>query len=142
MKVAYEAADASHPKGKCKLAASKGTLPGRAFYRILHAAIIFIGKETPGRALAAPSRFCQPDGAVLSSSSVRGWQTAFYRDHIEPQGLNRRGFPGKRSMLTGVVKTGSRRWIGSWTVADRHHQPASVQVHGVWQQDQLPEARL
>jgi hypothetical protein len=72
MKVAYEAADASHPKGKCKLAATKETSLGRSLDGSLHAAIIFIGRETPGRALAAPSRFCQQDGAVLSGSSVRG----------------------------------------------------------------------
>jgi hypothetical protein len=40
MRVAYEAADASHPKGKSKLAASKGTSLGRRFFGNLPAAKI------------------------------------------------------------------------------------------------------
>jgi hypothetical protein len=32
MRVAYQAADVSHPKGQIKLAASKGTSPDKPFY--------------------------------------------------------------------------------------------------------------
>jgi hypothetical protein len=66
MRVAYEAADASHPKGKCWLAARKGTSPDRALDGILLAAIIFIGKETPEKGA----------GRTITFLST-GWSSSF-----------------------------------------------------------------
>jgi hypothetical protein len=40
MKVAYQAADASHPEGQSKLAASKETSPDKPFYWILQVRVL------------------------------------------------------------------------------------------------------
>jgi hypothetical protein len=57
MRVAYQAADASHPEGQSKLAASKGTSPGRLFLRKSAGGESFIGKATPEKGAGSPSRF-------------------------------------------------------------------------------------
>jgi hypothetical protein len=47
MRVAYQAADASHPRGESKLAAEQGNLAGQFIFRESVSGKVFVGEALP-----------------------------------------------------------------------------------------------
>ena len=79
MRVAYQAADASHPKGAEQARREQGNFAGQANLWQTAGGESFIGRATPEKGANRTVTILTTEWSRLSGSSVRGGQTAFHR---------------------------------------------------------------
>src|ERR1035437_7534167 len=91
MRVAYQAADASHPKGAEQARREQGNLAGQVILWQTAGGESFIGRATPEKGADRTVTILTTKWSSNSGSSVRSGQTAFHRGQkIVPHRLNRR----------------------------------------------------